>query len=514
MIGDEIAGHAGREHERHAAATAQAQAAAASRVREAAPLRASTATEREPRGAYPGLATRALAYSVDLVLINLAALVVGVAVALVASVLHRLPDWLQTALVVALGCAYVVWVVGYFVFFWATTGQTPGCRVMHIRVIAASGTTGIGVARGVLRFVGIVLATIPLLAGFAIMLWDARRRCLQDRIARTLVVYQQPRTIVRESMATRAGMSSDQGARSGCGVRVRHAFRWRAGSRRGGRGELDAQLDRPHRAGRPGLQGHSQGEQDDPGDQEDVGSQHQETDPAENIGRRGHGRAQHSADHRRRQLLPSRVRRLDADQPRRHRDVADHHQPDGHAHRDREPRPTPSRHDGRRHRQQQTDHGARDHDRPEVTPRLGDRRPDLRGARTRDREGEHGVEEEAGDRDRDDDGDHRDEHGAAEHGERVVVEHVRLQVGHRRPDPDRGRNLHEQEPPVRDQQLQAVEEQREGAHREHERREHAARVAQAEDRLLDLGVVALLDRMHERADAAGPLLQPAGDARF
>ena len=201
MIGghDEIVRDGGPERERHAAATARAQAAAASRAREeATPLRATTEPERERRGAYPGLATRALAYSIDLVLINLAALVVGIAVALVASVLHRLPAWLETALVVALGCAYLVWVVGYFAFFWAATGQTPGCRVMHIRVIAASGTTGIGVARGVLRFVGIVLATIPLLAGFVIMLWDARRRCLQDRIAKTLVVYQQPRTIVRE----------------------------------------------------------------------------------------------------------------------------------------------------------------------------------------------------------------------------------------------------------------------------------------------------------------------------
>ena len=162
-----------------------------------APPRGTTATERERRGAYPGLATRALAYSIDLVLINLAALVVGLAVALVASVLHRLPDWLQTALLVALGCAYLVWVVAYFVFFWATTGQTPGCRVMHIRVVDASGRGTIGVGRGIVRFAGIVLATIPLLAGFVIMLWDPRRRCLQDRIARTVVVHAQPRAVVR-----------------------------------------------------------------------------------------------------------------------------------------------------------------------------------------------------------------------------------------------------------------------------------------------------------------------------
>jgi hypothetical protein len=51
------------------------------------------------------------------------------------------------------------------------------------------------------RFAGLILATIPLFAGFWIMLWDGRRRCLQDRLARTVVVHApvQPR-IVRQRL--------------------------------------------------------------------------------------------------------------------------------------------------------------------------------------------------------------------------------------------------------------------------------------------------------------------------
>jgi len=185
---------------RHAAAAARAQAVAAARAREGIAARPTPdATEAERAGAYAGLVTRALAYSLDLALINLGALVVGVAVALVVSVLHRLPQGLETALGVALACAYVVWLVAYFVAFWSTTGQTPGDRVMRIRVIDAGGAGRIGPARGVVRFIGIVLATIPLLAGFLIMLWDDRRRCLQDRIARTVVVHALPQArIVRQ----------------------------------------------------------------------------------------------------------------------------------------------------------------------------------------------------------------------------------------------------------------------------------------------------------------------------
>jgi len=184
---------------RHVAAAARAQAAAAARVRAGARARPSTTTDAERAGAYAGLVTRAVAYSLDLALVNVVALLVGAAVALVTSVLHRLPHGLETALGVALACTYVVWLVGYFVAFWSSNGQTPGDRVMRIRVIDARGTGRIGVVRAVVRFVGVVLATIPLLAGFLIMLWDDRRRCLQDRMARTVVVHAPPQPrIVRQ----------------------------------------------------------------------------------------------------------------------------------------------------------------------------------------------------------------------------------------------------------------------------------------------------------------------------
>src|SRR5215207_3591410 len=137
---------------RHIAAAARAQAAAAARVRAGARARPSTTTDAERAGAYAGLVTRAVAYSLDLALVNVVALLVGAAVALVTSVLHRLPHGLETALGVALACTY-----------------------------------------------GVGLATIPLLAGFLIMLWDDRRRCLQDRMARTVVVHAPPQPrIVRQ----------------------------------------------------------------------------------------------------------------------------------------------------------------------------------------------------------------------------------------------------------------------------------------------------------------------------
>jgi uncharacterized RDD family membrane protein YckC len=183
----------------HAARASRAQAAAAQRARAGAAARpAATGTERA--GAYAGLMTRTIAYVVDGAVINLVALLVGIAVALALSIFH-LPGSLDAVVAAVLAFAYFVWVVGYFATFWSTTGQTPGSRVMRIRVIDAHGAPRLKPRRALVRVAGLVLATIPLFAGFLIMLWDGRRRCLQDRLARTLVVHAPPQVrIVRHSV--------------------------------------------------------------------------------------------------------------------------------------------------------------------------------------------------------------------------------------------------------------------------------------------------------------------------
>ena len=151
---------------------------------------ASAAAEPEPALAaepvYEGLVTRAIAFTLDAALVNFVALVVGAAVALAVSVLH-LPDDLDVVAAVCAGVAYLLWTVAYFVTFWSSTGQTPGSRVMRIRVCLADGGT-LRPARALLRLGALVLAAIPLFAGFLTILVDDRRRGLQDMLAGTVVV--------------------------------------------------------------------------------------------------------------------------------------------------------------------------------------------------------------------------------------------------------------------------------------------------------------------------------------
>lgn len=135
---------------------------------------------------YVGLVTRTLAFGLDAAIINAVAIATAAVVALALSIIS-LPDWLVVVAAAIGGVVYLIWVAGFFVVFWATTGQTPGDRLFHIRVRTDSGVR-LRPRRALLRFIALTLAAIPLFAGFLMILFDDRRRGLHDRIARTVVV--------------------------------------------------------------------------------------------------------------------------------------------------------------------------------------------------------------------------------------------------------------------------------------------------------------------------------------
>jgi uncharacterized RDD family membrane protein YckC len=143
-------------------------------------------TPRPAAPEYEGLVTRAIAFAVDAAIIDLIALVVGVGLGLALSILS-ISDNLQTVLLACGAAAFAVWTVAYFAVFWSTTGQTPGNRLMHIRVCDGDGTV-LSPRRSLLRFGALLLAALPLFAGFLPILVDDRRRGVHDMLAGTIVV--------------------------------------------------------------------------------------------------------------------------------------------------------------------------------------------------------------------------------------------------------------------------------------------------------------------------------------
>ncbi|HSL63213.1 MAG TPA: RDD family protein [Gaiellaceae bacterium] len=162
-----------------------------------------TRRHRDGRSPYAGLATRAAALALDaLATIAIYTSAVGVA-AIVGSLVGGLrPEWLVGTLL-AVGWALVAG--SYFVLFWSAAGQTPGMRLLRLRVLRADGRPPT-IGRSIVRLVGLGLAIVPLFAGFLPVVFDERRRGLADFLARTVVVYDPPRP-VSEQVAAEATVS-------------------------------------------------------------------------------------------------------------------------------------------------------------------------------------------------------------------------------------------------------------------------------------------------------------------
>jgi uncharacterized RDD family membrane protein YckC len=144
--------------------------------------------------AYVGLVTRAIAFAVDAALIQFAAIAVAGTFALILSVIS-VPDDFDPVIVVLGSATYVLWLVGYFVTFWSTTGETPGNRLLQIRVCRAADSALPSASASVFRFGALILAALPLFAGFLPILFDDRRRGVHDMLAGTVVVAAPPRPV-------------------------------------------------------------------------------------------------------------------------------------------------------------------------------------------------------------------------------------------------------------------------------------------------------------------------------
>jgi uncharacterized RDD family membrane protein YckC len=135
-----------------------------------------------------GFATRVLAFAVDLLIIDVGALVVGGALAWGANVLGVELNPSGPVIAGLAAASWIFLVSNYLVLFWCLTGQTPGMRFMGIRVTDRRGAPP-GFVRSLRRLAGMYLSVLLLGAGFLLILVDDRRRGLHDRLAGTLVIH-------------------------------------------------------------------------------------------------------------------------------------------------------------------------------------------------------------------------------------------------------------------------------------------------------------------------------------
>ena len=140
---------------------------------------------------YVGLLTRMISWAVDAVLINLVAIITGLGVALIVT-LFPITKNLKPLFEAIAGGVYVLWTAAYFVAFWSITGQTPGSRLMQVRLVTPSGEN-VKPLRAFVRWIGMNLAMVPLPWGFVPI--PFKRLGFPDWLAHTRVVETQQLSI-------------------------------------------------------------------------------------------------------------------------------------------------------------------------------------------------------------------------------------------------------------------------------------------------------------------------------
>src|SRR6266540_2852150 len=126
------------------------------------PPRSQVTPGGQPPVRYGGIATRGLALAVDAAL---ATMIFLTGIAVIGFVLSLVWNPRPASLVGSfIGVVGLLVEAAYFSGFWSTAGQTPGMRMMHLRVVDRAGSAP-GLGRSLLRLFGLGLAILLLLTG-------------------------------------------------------------------------------------------------------------------------------------------------------------------------------------------------------------------------------------------------------------------------------------------------------------------------------------------------------------
>jgi uncharacterized RDD family membrane protein YckC len=131
-----------------------------------------------------GLVTRGISWAVDALLINLVAIITGLGAELIASIFPITKNLKPLFLAIAAG-VYVVWAAAYFVVFWSMSGQTPGSRLMQVRLVSPGGGR-VKPVRALVRWIGMNVAMVPLPWGYVPI--PFKRLGFPDWLAHTRVI--------------------------------------------------------------------------------------------------------------------------------------------------------------------------------------------------------------------------------------------------------------------------------------------------------------------------------------
>ena len=134
-----------------------------------------------PGVAFAGPGGRLVAYIVDIIVITVAIVLIAILGALLTVVVPVIG-------IVSLILGIVLVPLAYFPYYWSSSGQTPGMKMMGIRVVRDRDGGPVTGGQAVLRLIGYWVSGAVFYLGYIWIFIDKRKRGWHDLIAGTVVV--------------------------------------------------------------------------------------------------------------------------------------------------------------------------------------------------------------------------------------------------------------------------------------------------------------------------------------
>jgi uncharacterized RDD family membrane protein YckC len=146
---------------------------------------------RERRPIFAGAVSRLAAITLDAGIVYGSLILLSAAIAALVSAISS-GDQHGGTVVIAIGfLAWSVIAIAYLTIFWAGAGRTPGMAFIAIRMLQEDGEP-VRPGQALRRAIWLGISALPLMLGFAGILFDQERRGWPDRRARTVVCYADP----------------------------------------------------------------------------------------------------------------------------------------------------------------------------------------------------------------------------------------------------------------------------------------------------------------------------------
>jgi uncharacterized RDD family membrane protein YckC len=148
--------------------------------------------KNQPTRNLPGFVSRGLAFAVDIFAMAAICLIVTQGIRLTGE-FFRMGAFPLVRLVVdfAMRASVVIVIATYLPSCWALTGRSIGKALFGMRIVRADGSE-LNFMHCAVRFAGYWLSALPFGLGFLTVVFDKRRRAFHDRLAGTLVVFDEP----------------------------------------------------------------------------------------------------------------------------------------------------------------------------------------------------------------------------------------------------------------------------------------------------------------------------------